>query len=64
MICMEFEIKKQQYTNKTFRLPVELAEQLAITASENDISMNELVVQSCEFALKHLKPLNNEPTKQ
>jgi len=61
---MEFEIKKQQYTNKTFRLPVELAEQLAITASENDISMNELVVQSCEFALKHLKPLSSEPTEQ
>ena len=60
---MEFKIKKQQYTNKTFRLPVELAEQLAITASENDISMNELVVQSYEFALKHLKPLNNEPTE-
>ena len=63
MICMEFEIKKQQYTNKTFRLPVELTEQLAITASENDIFMNELVVQSCEFALKHLKPLSNEPTE-
>lgn len=52
---MEFEIKKQQYTNKTFRFPVELAEQLAVTASENDISMNELVIQSCEYALKHLK---------
>ena len=55
MMYMDFEIKKQQYTNKTFRFPVELAEQLAVTAAENDISMNELVIQSCEYALKHLR---------
>lgn len=52
---MEFKIKHQEYVNKTFRISKELADRLAITAQQEGISMNELVVQSCEFALDHLK---------
>ena len=52
---MEFEIKKQEYVNKTFRITKELADKLAATAQQEGVSVNELVVQSCEFALEHLK---------
>lgn len=52
---MEFEIRKQEYVNKTFRITKELADRLALTAQQEGVSVNELVVQSCEFALEHLK---------
>lgn len=50
---MEFEIKKQEYVNRTYRITKELAEQLSQVAQEENISVNELVVQSCKFALEH-----------
>lgn len=53
--AMEFEIRKQEYVNKTFRITKELADRLALTAQQEGVSVNELVVQSCEFALEHLK---------
>lgn len=50
---MEFKIKKQEYVNRTFRITKELAETLSQVAQEEDISVNELVVQSCQFALEN-----------
>lgn len=52
---MEFEIKKQEYVNRTYRITRELAEELSQVAQEEDISVNELVVQCCQFALKNRK---------
>lgn len=52
---MEFKIKRQEYVNRTYRIPKELAERLSQIAQQEDISVNELVVQSCEFALDNLK---------
>lgn len=52
---MGFKIKKQEYVNKTFRITKELADRLAVTAQQEGVSVNELVVQSCEFALDNLK---------
>lgn len=52
---MEFEIKRQEYVNRTFRITKELADRLSETAQQEKISVNELVVQSCEFALENLK---------
>lgn len=52
---MKFEIKKQEYVNRTYRIPKELADRLSQVAQQEDISVNELVVQSCEFALDNLK---------
>ena len=48
------KIKKTEYVNRTYRIPKELAERLSQVAQEEDISVNELVVQSCEFALDNL----------
>lgn len=52
---MEFKIRKQEYVNRTFRLTKDLADTLSQVAQEEDISVNELVVQSCQFALENMK---------
>ena len=49
-----FEVKKNTNSNKTIRMPDELIEQLQSLADKNDISFNQLVVQCCEYALKHI----------
>ena len=46
---------KTEYVNRTYRIPKELADRLSLIAQQEDISVNELVVQSCEFALDNLK---------
>ncbi len=52
---MEFKIKKQEYVNKTFRITKELSDQLSHVAQQENVSVNELVVQCCEFALNNMK---------
>lgn len=49
-----FKIEKIETVNKTFRIPVNLAQRLQQVAQEQEISMNNLVVQCCEYALNHL----------
>lgn len=49
-----FEIKKPEMINKTFRMPLELVEQLHTIAQEKGVSLNNLVIQCCEYALKNL----------
>lgn len=51
---MKFKIKKQEYANRTFRLPVELLDELTRLASEKNISLNQLIVQCCEFAIENI----------
>ena len=50
-----FKIKKTEHVNKTFRMPVDLVKKLEILAQEKQISLNNLVVQCCEYALENLK---------
>lgn len=50
-----FEIKKTEYANKTFRLPVDLIEKMEKIAQEKGISLNNLVVQCCNYALDNLE---------
>lgn len=54
VIYMKFKIKKQEYENRAFRLPVVLLEQLNKLASDKNISLNQLVVQCCEYAIDNL----------
>lgn len=49
-----FQIKKTEYVNKTFRLPVELVKKLEILAQEKGVSLNNLVSQCCEYALDNI----------
>ena len=46
-----FEVKKTEYMNKTFRLPLELVQRLEALAQEKGVSVNNLVVQCCEYAM-------------
>lgn len=55
-----FKIQKAEYVNKTFRIPKDLSERLSSTAQSEDISVNELVVQCCEYALSDLMPSDKE----
>ncbi len=50
----KFHIKRQEYSNRTFRFPVELLEELNTLASNKNLSLNQIVVQCCEYALKNL----------
>jgi len=50
-----FEVKKEEYVNKTFRLPIELVEKMEIIAQNEKVSLNNLVVQCCEYSIKNLK---------
>ena len=49
-----FKVEKPEMINKTFRLPMELVQRLQKIAQEKDVSLNNLVMQCCEYALKHL----------
>lgn len=50
----EFESKEKEYVTKTFRLPREMVEKLTRLASKSNISLNEAVRQSLEFALSQM----------
>lgn len=50
-----FKIKKTEHINKTFRLPVELVEKMEKLAQSRGVSLNNLVVQCCEYALENIE---------
>ena len=49
-----FKIEKNETVNKTFRIPIELSKKLQEIAQQQGISMNNLVIQCCEYALNDL----------
>ena len=49
-----FEVNKPNMTNKTFRMPAELIERLSEVAQAKKVSLNNLVIQCCEYALDNL----------
>ena len=55
-----FEIKRTETVNKTFRFPIELVQKLEIIAQQEKISVNNLVVQCCEYALNDLQTQNGK----
>lgn len=50
-----FEIKKEEYINKTFRMPVTLVKKLEVLAQNNNVSLNNLIIQCCEYAVENLE---------
>ena len=56
-----FEVKKTQYVNKTFRLPTDLVRRLEAVAQNKNVSVNNLIVQCCEYALENID--NSDPPK-
>lgn len=59
-----FKIKKTEYTNKTFRIPTELVKRMEIIAQEQNVSLNNLVVQCCEYALDNITPNDSSEKKK
>lgn len=53
-----FKVQKEEMVNKTFRLPSKLIEELQELAQNKGVSLNNLVKQCCEYALKHLEDKN------
>lgn len=53
-IVIMFKVEKEEMTNKTFRLPLKLVEQLYKVAQNKGVSLNSLVRQCCEYALDNL----------
>ena len=53
MAVDKFHIKKQEYSNIILRFPVELLEELNVIATSKNISLNQLVVKCCEYAMKN-----------
>ncbi len=55
-----FEIKKPSASSKTIRIPTPLIERLEELAEKNNISFNQLVIQCCDYVIKHLKRVKGE----
>lgn len=50
-----FKIEKQEMINKTFRLPLSLIKKMQTIAQNKGVSLNNLVLQCCEYALNNLE---------
>jgi len=51
-----FQIRKGYDTeSKTFRLPVDLIEKLGALATQNKLSLNQLVIQCLTYAVDNLE---------
>lgn len=55
-----FKVKKTEYINKTFRLPMDLVEKMESLAQSKGVSLNNLVVQCCEYALENIEQAEEE----
>lgn len=57
-----FKIQKgYDSESKTFRLPIELIEKLEVLATQNKISLNQLVIQCLNYAVDNLETNIGEP---
>jgi len=51
-----FKIRKgYDSESKTFRLPIELIERLEVLATQNKLSLNQLVIQCLDYAVDNLE---------
>ncbi len=59
-----FIVKKLEYKNKTFRIPLELMNKMEYIALKRGVSLNNLVVQCCEYALDNISPFYESEEKE
>jgi len=58
-----FQIRKgYDSESKTFRLPIELIEKLNVIATQNKLSLNQLVIQCLDYAVDNID-VGNEAKK-
>lgn len=58
-----FVVKKHESSNKTIRMRNELIEKLKKIANEKRVSLNQLIVQCCEYAIEHLSENDDKSNK-
>lgn len=57
-----FNVSKPETTNKSFRMPKALVDELSKVAQRKKVSLNFLVIKCCEYALENM-PDENEQKK-
>ena len=46
-----FNIEREEYINKTFRIPIELVDKMSTICGNKNVSLNKLTVKCIEYAL-------------
>ena len=60
-----FKIRKgYDSESKTFRLPIELIEKLDMLATQNKLSLNQLVIQCLTYAVDNLEVVSEKGNKK
>ena len=49
----KFNIEKEEYINKTFKIPIKLADKMHKICDNKNVSLNKLVVKCIEYALEN-----------
>ncbi len=44
----------EESINKTFRFPLKLVDKMSEIAQSENVSLNNFVIQCCEYAIEHL----------
>ncbi len=50
----------EETTNRTFRFPKSLMDKMSVIAQKENISLNNFVVQCCEYAIEHFQSSDTE----
>ncbi len=58
-----FKVKKTEHINKTFRLPLDLVKRMEELAQSRGVSLNNLIIQCCEYALDNIEDYENDENK-
>ena len=53
----------EETTNRTFRFPKSLLEKMSVLAQQEKVSLNNLVVQCCEYAMQNFQQSKKETDK-
>jgi len=54
MFKVKKDTNKTTHVNKTFRFPTDLVNTLQLVAQKENVSLNKLVIQCCQYALENL----------
>ena len=58
-----FQIEKPEKVNRTILIPKSLLERITKLSQEKDVSVNQIIIQCCEYALSHMEDCGAEPKK-
>ena len=52
----------EETTNRTFRFPKSLLDNMSVVAQQENVSLNSFVVQCCEYAMENFQQSNPKET--